>query len=101
MRTSISRGIGLAIVALLLIGFTCVAAAMKAIPPDEANPRLQTVLQELARTAQARPEALPQAAKGHGITLQADKVTVIVEPTHWASGRRAVGMKIESRRLGR
>ena len=86
MRKPTSRGIwiALSIAALLLFAFTSVAAPPKSIPPGEANPRLQTVLQELARTAQTQPATLPESAREHGIPLQADKVTVIVEP---ASGR--------------
>jgi len=84
MRTSTSRGIGLATVALLLVGFTCVAAAMKTIPPGEVNPKLETVLQELARTAQAQPLAVQQFAKDKGIPVADDLITVIVEPV---SGR--------------
>ena len=83
MRMSISREmrIALSIAVLVLFAFMCTAAPTKPIPPDQANPRLQTVLQVLARTAQTRPAALPEAAKDRGIPLQADKVTVIVEPS--------------------
>jgi subtilisin family serine protease len=46
---------------------------------------LETVLQELSRTAQARPLALSQLAQDRGITLAGgDSITVIIEP---ASGR--------------
>jgi len=104
MHTSTSRKIGIAfvLIALLLVTLTCAAAPTKSIPPGEANPRLQTVLQELARTAQARPEALPQVAEGHGVTLEADKVTVIVEPVSGyvssisRAGIIAIGGKVEA-----
>ena len=83
MRMSIFRRvwIALTIAVLVLFAFMCTAAPTKSIPPDEANPRLQTVLQVLARTAQTRPAALPKAAEERGILLQEDEVTVIVEPS--------------------
>jgi len=74
----------------------------KSISLDEVNPKLQTVLQELARTAQARPEALPQVAEGHGVALEADKVTVIVKPVSGyvssisRAGIIAIGGKVEA-----
>jgi len=86
-----SRGLAIGFVlALCLCGWALycyaygVPAPPKSIPPDEANPRLQTVLQKLSRTAQSRPAALAELAKDCGIPLQADMVTVIVEP---ADGR--------------
>jgi len=73
-----SRGLAIGFVlALCLCGWALycyaygVPAPPKSIPPDEANPRLQTVLQELSRTAQSRPAALSELAKDRGIPLQA------------------------------
>jgi len=64
---------------------TLTASSGKTIPFDEVNHRLETVLQELSRTAQARPLALSQLAQDRGITLaEGDSITVIVEPV---SGR--------------
>jgi subtilisin family serine protease len=86
-----SRGITIGLViTLCLWGWGLVGYAQdsplpnKSISPDEVNPKLETVLQELSRTAQLQPQALRQMAKDRGIPLQADMVTVIVEP---ASGR--------------
>ena len=56
----------------------------KSIPPTEVNPKLETVLQELARTAQVRPSAVPELAQARGISVRDDMITVIVEP---ADGR--------------
>lgn len=104
MHTSTSRKIGVfaALLVLMFVALTCASAPVKPIPPDEANPRLQTVLQELSRTAQARPEALREAARDHGIPLQENQVTVIVEPAsgHISSISRAaiaaIGGKVEA-----
>ena len=64
---------------------TLAASSGKTIPFDEVNPHLETVLQELSRTAQARPLALSQLAQDRGIALAGgDSITVIVEPV---SGR--------------
>jgi subtilisin family serine protease len=64
---------------------TLAASSGKTIPFDEVNHRLETVLQELSRTAQARPLALSQLAQDRGITLVGgDSITVIIEPV---SGR--------------
>ena len=64
--------------------FALLAAPGKTIPSDEVNPRLETVLQELSRTAQAQPLAVQQFAKDKGISVADDLITVIVEPV---SGR--------------
>jgi hypothetical protein len=52
----------------------------KSIPADQVNPRLETVLQELARKEQAQPLAVQAFAKDKNISLSGDLVTVIVEP---------------------
>lgn len=75
------------VIALGLLGFSVVALASsprKTIPFDEVNPRLETVLQELSRTAQVRPLAVPELAQARGIAVRDDMITVIVEP---ADGR--------------
>jgi len=76
-------------IALLCAAFGAVTVGQssslrKTIPPDEVNPKLETVLQELARTAQTRPAAVSEIARERGIPMSGDFVTVIVEP---ASGR--------------
>ena len=71
------------LIASLCLAFGAVAAGasfQKAIPPDEVNPKLETVLQELARTAQTRPAAVSQIAGARGIPMTGKTVTVIVEP---------------------
>jgi len=94
---------------LLIVGsilsfsvFTLLAAPGKTIPSDEVNPKLETVLQELSRTARAQPLAVQQFAKDKGIPVADDLVTVIVEPV---SGRvssidqaavRALGGEVEA-----
>ena len=80
LRKPTSRGIGIAVavVVFLLVAFTSIAAPPKSIPPDEANPRLQTVLQELARTAWYQPQALPEAAKDH-LLQRAEQIRVLAK----------------------
>ena len=71
------------LIASLCLAFGAVAAGasfQKAIPLDEVNPKLETVLQELARTAQTRPAAVSQIAGARGIPMTGKTVTVIVEP---------------------
>jgi len=63
---------------------TLAASSGKTIPPGEVAPKLETVLQELSRTAQAQPLAVQQFAKDKGISVADDLITVIVEPV---SGR--------------
>jgi subtilisin family serine protease len=88
-KFSLGIAIGL-VITLCAWGWSLVGYAQdsplpnKSISPDEVNPKLETILQELSRTAQFRPGALSELAKDRGIPLQADMVTVIVEP---ASGR--------------
>ena len=81
---------------------TLPASSGKSIPLNEVNPKLETVLQELSRTAQAQPLAVQQFAKDKGIPVADDLVTVIVEPV---SGRvssidqaavRALGGEVEA-----
>lgn len=69
MRTPGVCGIRLTLLlaVLILFAFMCAAVPAKPIPRDEINPKLETVLQELARTAHWRPKALPEIAKGYGI----------------------------------
>jgi hypothetical protein len=82
---------------------TLATSSGKTIPFDEINPRLETVLQELARTAQAQPLALSQLAQDRGITLAGgDSITVIIEPVSGNASRidraavRALGGTIEA-----
>lgn len=46
------------VTSIVSFSVTLAASSGKTIPPDEVNPKLETVLQELSRTAQARPLAL-------------------------------------------
>ena len=82
---------------------TLATSSGKTIPFDEVNHRLETVLQELSRTAQARPLALSQLAKDKGIALAGgDSITVVIEPVSGNASRinrvavRALGGTIEA-----
>jgi len=88
---------------ILSFSVTLTAASGKTIPFDEVNHRLETVLQELSRTAQARPLALSQLAQDRGIALAGgDSITVIIEPISGNASRieraavRALGGTIEA-----
>ncbi|MCK4391940.1 hypothetical protein KAX17_03455, partial [Candidatus Bipolaricaulota bacterium] len=78
------------IIALCLVGSSLfglaqgVASSAKSIPPEEINPRLETVLQELARKAEVGPAAVAEFASGTGIPLSDEMVRVVIEPV---SGR--------------
>jgi hypothetical protein len=93
MQTIFVRGMRLRLVfmVLVLLAFTCsvlAASSGKTIPFDEVNHRLETVLQELSRTAQARPLTLSQLAQDRGITLAGgDSITVIIEPVSGNASR--------------
>jgi len=78
------------IIALCLVGSSLfglaqgAASSAKSIPPEEINPRLETVLQELARKAEVGPAAIAEFASGTGIPLTDETVRVVIEPV---SGR--------------
>ncbi len=77
------------LIAALCVVFGAAAAGQghsprKAVPSDEVNPKLETVLQELTYTAQTRPQAVSEWAQDRGIAVADDMVTVIVK---LASGR--------------
>ena len=104
-----SRGIAIGLViTLCLWGWGLAGYAQdsplpkKSISPDEVNPKLETVLQELSRTAQIRPLAIPELAQARGIVVRDDMITVIVEPVSGNASRidrvavRALGGTIEA-----
>jgi subtilisin family serine protease len=91
----------------LIIGFSAHLMAdnpsfREPIPLDQINPRMQTVLQELSRMAQAQPLEAKSFARDKGIPLVDNFIRVIIEPI---SGRAsaisqedivALGGKVEA-----
>jgi len=87
------------VVVIFALLFSVVALALpsdKAIAPNEINPKLQTVLQELARVAKARPMDLSRLAQDRGIDLAGeDRIKVIIKPlSARVSSIDAVGLKV-------
>ncbi|MCK4393133.1 hypothetical protein KAX17_09530, partial [Candidatus Bipolaricaulota bacterium] len=75
------------LIALCVLSFFASAqdsSSRKPIPLEEVNPRLQTILQELARKAEVGPAAIAEFVSGTGIPLTDETVRVVIEPV---SGR--------------
>lgn len=84
MKTMSMRPSFFALVVCIGVAITWAGSAQaetptKPFPPSQVNPRLQTVLQELAQKAQAHPMAVQAFAKGKNIPVSDNLVTVIVE----------------------
>ncbi len=87
MRWKRMQGLTGAGIILVLLAVQAIGGARNAsafIPRDEIHPRLETVLQALARTAQVGPAALADFARGRGIPLTDETVRVVIEPVSGA-----------------